>query len=75
VANDRQVITIIEIDVPAAEFRSASASLTRPDSLARLAGIVETTQLEGVYEDISTRSRCCADNSSRPRPTGPSPPF
>jgi len=52
VANDRQVITIIEIDVPPAEFRSASASLTRPDSLARLAGIVETTQLEGVYEDI-----------------------
>src|SRR6266567_72606 len=34
VANDRQVITIIEIDVPPAEFRSASASLTRPDSLA-----------------------------------------
>jgi len=52
VANDRQVITIIEIDVPPTEFRSASASLTRPDSLARLAGIVETTQLEGVYEDI-----------------------
>ena len=52
VANDRQVITIIEIDVAPAEFRSASASLIRPDSLARLAQIVETTQLKGVYEDI-----------------------
>ena len=39
-----QVITIIEIDVAPTEFRSASASLTRPDSLARLAQIVETTQ-------------------------------
>jgi hypothetical protein len=51
-ANDRQVITIIELDVPAAEFKAASASLTRSDALARLAEIVETTQLEGVYEDI-----------------------
>jgi hypothetical protein len=52
VANERQVITIIEVDVPAAEFKAASATLTRADALARLAGIVETTQLEGVYEDI-----------------------
>lgn len=51
-ANDRQVITIIELDVPASEFAAASASLTRPDALDRLAEIVETTQLEGVYEDI-----------------------
>ena len=51
-ANDRQVITIIELDVPAAEFKAASASLIRPDALDRLAEIVETTQLEGVYEDI-----------------------
>lgn len=52
VADDRQVVTIIELDVPPSEFRSASAALTRPDALVRLAGIVETTQLEGVYEDI-----------------------
>jgi hypothetical protein len=51
-ANERQVITIIELDIPAAEFKAASAALTRADALARLAGIVETTQLEGVYEDI-----------------------
>jgi hypothetical protein len=52
VADDRQVITIIELDVPPSEFRAASAALTRPDALARLAEIVETTELEGVYEDI-----------------------
>lgn len=52
VANGRQVITIIELDVPAGEFRAASSSLTRADALARLADIVESTELEGVYEDI-----------------------
>jgi hypothetical protein len=52
VANERQVITIIEGDVQVADFKAASAALTRPDALARLAEIVEATQLEGVYEDI-----------------------
>ena len=51
-ADDRQVITVIELDVPAAGLKAATASLTRPDALERLAGIVETTQLEAVYEDI-----------------------
>ena len=50
--NDRQVITIIEVDVPPSEFGAASAALVRPDALARLAEIVETTELEGVYEDV-----------------------
>lgn len=48
----RQVITIIELDVPAEEFRSASASLTHPDSLQRLEKVVESTQLQAVYEDV-----------------------
>lgn len=52
VANDRQVITILELDVPAAEFKIASGSLTRPDALERLAEIVEATDLEGLYEDV-----------------------
>ena len=51
-ADDRQVITIIELDVPAAEFASASASLTHPDSRRRLEKIVESTQLQAVYEDV-----------------------
>lgn len=51
-ADGRQVITIIEMDVPADGVTAAVASLTRPDALDRLAEIVETTQLEGIYEDI-----------------------
>jgi hypothetical protein len=61
VANERQVITIIEVDVPAAEFKAASVALTRADALARLAGMVETTQMEGVYEDIFDEFRCSSD--------------
>ncbi len=52
VTNDRQVITILELDIPVEEFKTASASLTRPDALERLAEIVETTQLEALYEDV-----------------------
>ena len=52
VANERQVITIIELDVPVGELNAASASLTRPDALERLGEIVETTEVEAVYEDV-----------------------
>jgi hypothetical protein len=52
VANDRQVITILELDVPVSEFESASAALTRPDALQRLDEIVQATDLEGLYEDV-----------------------
>lgn len=52
VADDRQVITIIELNVSAAEFKTASGSLTHPDSLQRLEKIVESTQLQAVYEDV-----------------------
>jgi hypothetical protein len=51
-ADDRQVLTIIEMDIQPDEFQTASAALARSDALDRLAGIVETTELEGVYEDI-----------------------
>ena len=56
VANDRQVITIVEVDVPFAEFETASAALTRPDARQRLAEIVEVTDLEGLYEDVFDES-------------------
>ncbi len=52
VSNDRQVITILELDVAAGEFGAIAASLTRPDAAERLGEIVETTELEGVYEDV-----------------------
>jgi hypothetical protein len=52
VADDRQVITVLELDMSLAEFAEKSAALTRPDALERLAEIVETTELEGVYEEV-----------------------
>lgn len=52
VANDRQVIAIIELDIPASDFKTAGASLMRPDAGDRLGEIVESTQLQGVYEDV-----------------------
>jgi hypothetical protein len=50
------VITIVEVDVPVAEFETASAALTRPDARQRLAEIVEATDLEGLYEDVFDES-------------------
>ena len=52
VSNDRQVITILELDVSAEEFVAVAGSLTRPDAPGRLEVIVATTELEGVYEDV-----------------------
>jgi len=50
--DDRQVITILELDMSMAEFEEQRAALTRPDALERLAEIVDTTELQGVYEDV-----------------------
>ncbi|PZG17237.1 hypothetical protein [Nonomuraea aridisoli] len=36
VADDRQVITILELDMSLAEFEDRRAALTRPDALQRL---------------------------------------
>lgn len=52
VSNDRQVITILELDVSIEEFGGIAASLTRPDARGRLGEIVETTELEGVYQEV-----------------------
>ncbi|MDR8412393.1 hypothetical protein MTP10_27140 [Nonomuraea sp. 3-1Str] len=52
VADDRQVITVLELDMSLAEFENKRAVLTRPDALERLAEIVDTTELEGLYEDV-----------------------
>lgn len=35
-----------------AEFEEKRTALTRPDALDRLAEIVDTTELEGLYEDV-----------------------
>lgn len=52
VSEHRQVLTILELDVSIEEFGALAASLTRPDARARLADIVESTELEGVYEEV-----------------------
>jgi len=52
VGDDRQVITVLEMDVSAEEFAVVAPMLTRPDAVDRLAEIVESTQLEGVYDDV-----------------------
>ncbi|MEV5540920.1 hypothetical protein AB0L13_29125 [Saccharopolyspora shandongensis] len=52
VADDRQVITILELDMSVAEFEDKRTALTRPDALERLAEIVDTTELTGLYEDV-----------------------
>ncbi|MGH4028091.1 hypothetical protein ACQB60_04030 [Actinomycetota bacterium Odt1-20B] len=51
-ADDRQVITVLHLDMTLAEFQERAASLTRPDALDRLAEIVESTELTGVFEDV-----------------------
>ncbi|MEU4235593.1 hypothetical protein AB0F17_65995 [Nonomuraea sp. NPDC026600] len=51
VADDRQVITVLEMDMSLAEFEDRRTELTRPDALERLAEIVDTTELEGLYEE------------------------
>ena len=52
VADDRQVITVLELDMSLTEFEDKRTALTRPDALERLAEIVETTELEGLYEEV-----------------------
>lgn len=52
VTNERQVITILELDLPLTEFEAIAGSLTRPDARDRLEEIVESTELAGVYEEV-----------------------
>jgi len=52
VMNDRQVITVLELDVSPSEFEAMASTLARPDALDRIAELVESTQLEGVFEDV-----------------------
>ena len=52
VADDRQVVTILELDISVGQFSSVAGSLTRSDALDRLTEVVESTQLEGLYEQV-----------------------
>jgi hypothetical protein len=48
-SNDRRVITIVRFDGTLEELQNAMPRLVHPESLDRLAKIVETTELENVY--------------------------
>jgi hypothetical protein len=49
-ADDRRILTVIRFDGSMPEFRAAIPRLIHPESRARLAELVESTELEGVYE-------------------------
>ncbi|PZS36477.1 MAG: hypothetical protein DLM59_01165 [Pseudonocardiales bacterium] len=54
ITDDRQIISIFEVDAAAQDLPDVLASLVHPDSTNRLAEVVESTQLEAVFEDTST---------------------
>jgi hypothetical protein len=49
-ADDRRILTVIRFDGVISEFQAAIPRLVHPDSRTRLAELVESTELEGVYE-------------------------
>lgn len=54
ITDGRQIVSIFEIDSTAQDFPDVLATLVHPDSTNRLAEVIESTQLEAVYEDTST---------------------
>jgi hypothetical protein len=51
-ANDRRVVTIIRFSGSMDDFSAAMPNLVRPDSGERLEKVVESTELEAVYETV-----------------------
>lgn len=51
-ANNRRVVTIIRFDGSMDQFTEAMPRLVRPDSVERLHDVVESTELEAVYETV-----------------------
>lgn len=49
-ANERQVMSTFDIDAAPGDLSAAIGSLVHPDSANSLAGIVESTEFEGVFE-------------------------
>lgn len=50
--NDRRVVTIIRFDGDMSQFGQAMPRLVHPDSLQRLENLVESTELQAVYEAV-----------------------
>ena len=51
-ADDRRVVTIIRFDGDMSQFSQAMPRLVHPDSLQRLESLVESTELQVVYETV-----------------------
>jgi hypothetical protein len=49
-ADDRRILTVIRYDGAMSEFQAAIPRLIHPESRDRLAELVESTELQGVYE-------------------------
>ncbi|HLI35743.1 MAG TPA: hypothetical protein VKV80_00150 [Streptosporangiaceae bacterium] len=52
VTDERQVITILELDMTMDRFAVIAPSLTRLDALDRVSELVESTELQGIYEEV-----------------------
>lgn len=51
-SDDRKVLTIIELDIAPEGFNSIAPTLFRPDASDRIAELVVSTELQGVYEHV-----------------------
>jgi hypothetical protein len=52
-ADDRRILTIIRFDGDMRAFQAAMSRLIHPESHQRLAELVESTELESVYESAT----------------------
>jgi hypothetical protein len=71
--NPRQVISVfdvdVDVDVEASRFAEVLPGIVHPDSEARLASIVESTQLEGVFALVDQFGTGHADAEAAGRPS------
>jgi hypothetical protein len=51
-ADDRRILTIVRFDGDLAEFQAAMPRLIHPDSHERLDAVVESTEIESIYESV-----------------------
>ncbi len=52
--NERQTVTTFELDVPVGNVIDALGALVRPDWRDRVAEVIESTEIEAVFEDSTT---------------------
>ncbi|MGH3629465.1 MAG: hypothetical protein ACRDRL_18760 [Sciscionella sp.] len=69
-ADEREIISIFEVDVSPEDFADALPTLVHPESVQRLAEIVESTRLEAVYKDTATFGSLRNTQSPPPLPQG-----